>query len=342
MAFTIYTDEQSRIGYSRESTFGTPIADGGAFKEMIVPRGVFIDPVVVKSDLDQNRSSRVIQLADLFNDNFTGPVLCTVPEMICTKDRFADMLFACTQNKVSEGLTGVGFSKVFNLHSSQPDFTANAGYFFTLGWRGPVAAKHLKITSCIVRKMEIDIDKSATGEKNLVYLKNVEIIGKKLATGSTFSGTWTAPAIAGVFNSHAFVFTDITNSNATPAWLKFNLKLENGAKALDRDTDGTPKTWYLDPPRIGMASIHMEHWYNGDAATRDFLAALVGNTNLNAKLVTGTADTNGYLSINWYGVVQGNPQSSDNKQMMTPVDYILGDAGGLALTVTVADAISQG
>ncbi len=343
MALVINTSELSRLGYSRESAFGTAIADNGAFKELIVPRGVRIDPVVVKSDLDQNRDSRVFHLADIHNDTYSGPVLCTIPEMICTKDRFADMLYACTQYRVSEGLVGTGYSKVFRLHASQPDFTANAGYFFTLGWRGPVAAKHIKVTSCIVRKMEIDIDKTQTGEKALVYLKNVEIIGKKLAQASTFSGTWTAPVTSGSFNSFAFEFVDITNSNATPSWSKFNLKIDNGAVPLDRDTDGTPKTFLLNPPRMSQCLIHMEHWYNSDTATRDFLAALIANTQLNAGIHTGTADTDGYFNIVWYGIVQGNPQGDDNNQMITPVDYIVGDtAAADALTITVADAISQG
>ena len=343
MSFTIYTDEQSRLGYSRESAFGTPIADAGAFKELIAPRGVRVDPVVIKSDLDLNRSSRVMNLNDIFNDNFTGPVLCTIPELICTQDRFADLLYSCLQNRVSEGAVGTGYSKVFNLHASQPDFTANAGYFFTLGWRGPVTAKHIKFTSCIVRKMEIDIDKSGTGEKALVYLKNIEIIGKKIAQGCTFSGTWTATTMSGVYNSHAFAFTDITNTNATPAWLKFSLKLENGAKQLDRDTDGTPKIWFLDPPHLTQATVEMTHWYNGDATTRDFIAALIANTQLNAKLTAGTVDTTGYVNINFYGIVDGNPSASDNKQMVIPVKYIVGDiTGNLGLTITVCDGISQG
>ncbi len=344
MSFTINSSELSRFGYSRESTFGTPIADNGAFKEIIVPRGINIDPAVVKSDLDQNRDSRIFHLADSHNDTFTGPVTMTIPEMICTKDRFCDMLYAVTQNRVSEGLVGTGYSKVFNMHSSQPDFTANAGYFFTLGWRGPVTAKHIKVTSCIVKSLEIDIDKTVSGEKEMIYLKNIVIIGKKMAQASTFSGTWTPPAMSGVYYPHAMVFTDITNTNATPAWSKFSLKIDNGAVIKDRDTDGTAKTYFLNPPKPDAVTIHMEHWYNGDAATRDFLAALIADTNLNAKLQTGTVDTDGYIQIAWFGVVVGNPNpKEDDKQMITPVDYRVGDTvAALGLTITVADAISQG
>jgi len=343
MPYTIYSDEQSRIGYSRESVFGTAIADAGAFKELIVPRGTRIDIATTDSDLDQNRDSRVLHLADVHVDNFTGPTGLTISEMICTKDRFCDMLYAVTQLRTSEGLVGTGYSKVFNMHASQPDFTANAGYFFTLAWSGPVTAKHLKVTSCIVKSLEIDIDTTLADEKNFVHLKNVVMIGKKIAEGSTFSGTWTPPVMTGIYYPHAFTFTDITNTNATPAWSKFSLKIDNGAVPNLKDTDGTLKTYFLNPPRIGMATIHMEHPYNGDAATRDFVAAVRAGTQLNAKLQTGTVDTDGYVQIAWFGIPQGNPQGSDNKQMVTPVDYIIGDtAAALGLTITVADAISQG
>jgi hypothetical protein len=286
----------------------------------------------------------VTNLGDIFNDTYTGPVVCTIPEMICTKDRFADMLYACTQGWVSQGLVGTGYSKVFNLNSSQPDFTANAGYFFTLAWKGPVAAKNFSVSSCIVRKMEIDIDKSLTGDKALIYLKNIEIIGKKFSQAITHSGTWVAPSLTGIYNAHAFTFTDITTSNATPPWLRFNLKLDNGAVPLDRDTDGTPKTWYLNPPKMGMATIEMTHWYNAQTTGTggaDMIASLIAQTNLNAKLVTGTADTDGFVSFAWYGIIDGNPQASENKQMTVPVKYFVGNSGAnLGLTITIADAIS--
>jgi hypothetical protein len=343
MALTIYSDELSRFGYSREATFGTPIADNGAFKELIVPRGVRIDPAVVKYDMDQNRDSRIFHLADSFNDTFTNGAIITIPEMICTKDRFADMLYACMQSRAAEGAAAL-YQKVFTMNASQPDFTANAGYFFTLGWRGPVTAKHIKVTSCIVRKMEIDIDKTKKDIGNLVHLRNVEIIGKALTQSSTFSGTWTAPVVTSAYwySSYGFTFTDITNTNATPQWLSFVLKIDNGAEIHNRDTDGSPKTYFLNPSRTGAVTVEMSHLYGGDTSTRDFIAALIANTQLNFSMAFKTTSDDLYILIACNGIVQGNPQASDDKKMVMPASYICGDTASLAaLTITMNDSIQQ-
>jgi hypothetical protein len=321
MSLTIHTDELSRLGYAREAVFGTPVADAGAFKEIITSREVRIDPVDVKIDLDQNRDSRILHLADVFNDTYSGPVVCIIPEMICTKDRFADMVFACTQNRIVQG-AATSYEKVFALHASQPDFTASEGYFFTLAYRQPITGKDLKVTSCIVRKMEIDADKSAVGDKSLIHLKNVEIIGKKFSYGCTYSGTWSKPSTALAYTSGSFTFTDGTG---TPAWLKFNLKLDNGAVPLDRDTDGTPKTFYLNPDHMNMASVELQHWYNGDTDTRDHITALESQLNLSCKFQGQiAAGSDGYVQIQWHGIIQGNPQGSDNKQMIIPAKHLIG------------------
>jgi len=343
MAFQVHSSELSRFGYSLEATWGTPIADAGAFKEVFFPKGIRIDPAVTKEDLDLNRSSRIQHLDDIFPDTFSGPVLISADEMIVTKDRVADFLFAVTQNRVSQG-AATAYQKVFKMNSSQPDFTADAGMFFTLGWRGPVTAKHIKITSCIVRKLSIELDKSSPGISNLVRFRNVEIIGKKLAQGSTFSGTWTAADGTLRFNPHAFTYTDVTDGTALP-FHRCLITLDNGAEPLDRDTDGTPKTFFLNPPKLGAVMVEATHWYNADTTgtVRDFIAGLIANTQVNSKIETGSTGVDGFFSFDWKGVIDGNPQGEEDRKMIVPVKWICGDTGSAedAITITIADSIEQ-
>jgi hypothetical protein len=77
------------------------------------------------------------------------------------------------------------------------------------------------------------------------------------------------------------------------------------------------------------------------------LGALIANTHLNAKIAGAIApDTAGYLDINFKGVLDGNPQGTENRQMTTPLKYILADTATLgvaqsdALVITLADGIA--
>lgn len=343
MAFVVNSNELSRIGIAREATFGTAIAQDQGFTELFVPKGVRVDPNVKKSDLDLNRASRVQHSADIFNDNFTGPVLVNIPELICSIDIAAMLIYGVTQSQVSQGLVGTAYSKVYKMHASQPDFTANAGFFFTLAWRGPVSGKHIQVASCIVKKLTIDFDKTGTGDAVLVKFKNVEILGKKMTQSKTYSGTWTAQGSTR-FNAYAFTYTDITGSNTALPWQKCSITLDNGAEVLDRDSDGSLKTYFLNPPKPGIVVVEVSHFYNADTAgTIDMLSRMAAGTVVNSKISTGSADTTGFFDISWQGVSDGNPQGDDGRKMIVPVKWVCGNTStnADAVIITLADNISQ-
>src|SRR3972149_7738237 len=123
MAFVIYPDEQTKFGYLPQTTWGTGIAADQAFRELKFPKGVFINPNIHQDDLDLNRSSRIQELGDIYIDAVHGPVLITAPEMLVTRARAADFLYAAMQNRVSQGLVGVDYPKVFRMDASRPHFT---------------------------------------------------------------------------------------------------------------------------------------------------------------------------------------------------------------------------
>lgn len=341
MAFVIYSDEQHKIWYKEETTFGTPTAlDGSAYKGIEFEKGQFFDPGVTKTNLNLNRSSRVLSLVDMLLDTHGGPVGYSFSTLL-SKDRAADLVYLVTQNRVSQGLVGTGYSKVFRMHASQPDFTANAGCFVTMIWDSPISAKDVVLTSGILRDLTLTWDKSGSGETNLVKATG-NFIFKECSINQTSTATGTARDVSLAYKAQDFSM-DITplggKITAVP-WSRFSLTLSNNAVGVDRDSNGRPVTFFLNPGDSCKASAEL--WYTGGAAA--LLSDYAIATNVLVELTKGTADTDGYFKIAAYGQITNVPISAGDGQMRVPIELQLGNttaAGTNACDITIADAISQ-
>ena len=340
MAFVTYSDEQDQWGYLYESTFGTANADSANYKLVKFPKGTKIETGVILTDLEHNRSARQPESADIHVDNYE-PIRITVSDFVISKDRIADFLYACLQNKVSEG-AAANYAKVFKANTSQPDFTANAGYFFTLAYIQPVTGKSALITSCIVKEFNFKLDKTGTGDQNLGKVSMV-ILGKKLTQAQTLSGTFVAQGTT-YYSAHDFTY-NYNDATAFP-WMSFELKIDNGAEMLDRDTDGTPKSWAV---KWGSdwASVDVRHWYGADA-TGTVVNLLsdrtAGTTRLNSISTSTAVGTDGNLKFSFYGKLKEDPNGSENRQMIAPASYKIvhnSISTNDALIVNIADGIDQ-
>lgn len=342
MAFVIHSDESHKFYYQLETTFGTAIGlDQATFKALEFEKGQFFDLGITKTNLNQNRASRVLSLVDLFHDNFSGPVGFTGTTYL-SKDRVADMLYLVTQNRVSQGAVGTGYQKVFRLHASQPDFTANAGAFATMIWKSPESGGDARFTSGILKELNLTFDKSGSGESSLVKATMTWIF-KKYEIDQTFSGSGAARDITLAYRAHAFDM-DLTFVGAgisSAVWDKFSLTINNGASGLSKDANGNPVTYFLNPGEAGLKAS-AEVWYTGAylEALTDFSA---GNT-VTISVETGSNNTDGHLLIVGKGTITNTPLAAANGQLRIPIEMMLGNttaAGTDACDITVADGISQ-
>jgi hypothetical protein len=339
-SFSMYSDEQDEWGYAAETTFGTALADNTNFKKIKFPKGTRVELPIINTDMESNRAARQLDTGDIHTDNFTGPVRITVPEVMLHKTILADMIYACLQNKVSEGGATV-YLKSFKCHLSQPDFTANAGFFFTLAWKGPVTAKHIKFTSCIVKSMEIVFDKSGTGANQLVKIRNLEIVGQTYTLACTLSGTWSAYTTT--FNSYDYTLK--YDDSTSMEWLRCSIKLDNGAEVLDRTAAGLPKTFFLNWSHNMIAEV--AHWYNANTTgtIADLMALYAAGTLF--RLSIGSSATNsqdGHFKLTFYGRINTSPYGAENKQLITPYTMQLAHASTTTndlIIVAVADSVDQ-
>src|SRR3972149_419036 len=318
MAFVIYSDEQTKFGYLPQPTWGTGIAADQAFRELKFPKGVFVNPNIHQDDLDLNRSSRIQDLSDIYIDAVHGPVLITAPEMLVTRARAADFLYAAMQNRVSQGAVGTGYSKVYRMNASGPDFTANAGYFFTLAQKGPITAKHLLVQDCIVKSLTLDLDRSGVGAAELVRFRDVNIIARSYLTGQTLSGTW-VDTDAVYYNAKDFTLK--YNDATAMSWLKFALKIDNGAEILDKVAAGTARTFFLNPAKETAVQVDITTWFNNETSSSpvDLMADYVAGTKRLYTLNSGTVDTADYWKVQFRGILRENPQGAESRQIMAPL-----------------------
>ena len=341
MAFSMFSDEQDQFGYLVETTFGSANADNAAFKQILFPKGTKIEPFVQLSDLGNDRSARQQVLSDLHVDNYSGPVQITVPEFPLTLDRVADILYGVLQNKTAE--TGDPFAKTFKVHLSQPDFTADAGFFFTLAWKGPVASKHHKVAGCIWKDITIKWDKSGKGDQNLVKVSGT-IVGRAFTTGSNLTGTWVAQGTTR-YNSHDFSFkyADTTAME----WLTATLKIDNGAEPLYKTAAGLPKTWALKWPHGGI-TFDIGSWYNANTTGTivDVVADYIAGTARAYSILTSTTPTlTGGLKAVFYGILNKDPQDlASNKEMRLSLSWLCGHNNTTTndlIIVTCTDGVDQ-
>lgn len=188
MALSIYVPDDFVVGIAEQTTYGTVIADAGAFDQLKVDKPTLEADVKDRSDLS-SRGVRWQDVLDMKKDEVGSNPKLKLPEHIVRKKQLAVLLYSLFQYVVEAGTTPYG--KTFTFHDTQPDFTANAGKFLTAILKAPVASKSLKLADLIALSLTL---KCSPGGLLTVAC---DLVGRgALVTNSNPSGTWTVAAAA--------------------------------------------------------------------------------------------------------------------------------------------------
>ena len=146
------------LAFVAESTFQTPIADTAVFSKFhllgnTVPAFV---PVQFVDKPRLNRGKNMVSVSDAYMTENAQTQRYEIPEFICPINNLSQFLYGVCQN-VSEGAT-TPFVKTYTMDGSvDPDFSSDAGFFFTLLIAQPIASESQKLTSCVFEKLTIKI-----------------------------------------------------------------------------------------------------------------------------------------------------------------------------------------
>lgn len=337
-----YSNELIKFGYLAQTVFGTAQGDAAAYKEIKCPKGIFVNPSVSHEDLDLNRASRIQDIRDVYVDGTSGPVLLTIPEMICSRARVADFLYAAMENRINQDTGPNNFQKQFKMHASQPDFISNAGYFFTLAQKSPQQQNSIKVTDCVIKSLDIDIDRSGIGMRRLVRFRNVNVLGRIHAANANFSGVW-VDTDTNYYKAESFTISENIVPQTHGSWLGATVSIDNGAEPLDVASTGNARTWFLNPPKMGAVRATFRMFFTAEETY--LMASYRAGTQHSFQIVRGTPLALDYWSIKLGGIVQENPQGTEERKIITPVTLVCGDSGAGqnpdAVVIDFADNILQ-
>ena len=333
----VFAGSETRVGFSEESTFGTAIADGGAFTALEADLPTGIDMGVFQEIGVKNTNSRVAQNDMDFTTTAGGLRVVNVSNIKCRRTDIAPLLYAVMQN-VSESAT-TPYTKTFTWDGSegtpttQPDFSSNAGYFATLGVRGPIASKHYKFTSAIVRSLELSA--SMTGGDGRLMANAEFISGFAPSVTANYSGTWSYTT------QNYFNFSNMTTKTlggSDVVVYDFSLKLDNKAVRVGNNSSGHAETYGVGIPEYELTgSITLKYDANSLPAIANFLSG----TTAALQLAVGSAGSAGHLDFTMPAIITTGPSMDYGRaegQAITIPFKALYDAGGNPLiTITLSD-----
>lgn len=194
----------SYVAFAEEATFGTAIADGSNFNIIkLVDNNVpgFV-PEQYLDDTIKNEQKNIADENNYYKDEGGLWQRYQIPNFYADSGTLAHMLYAVTQT-VSEAADGA-YLKTYTMNgATKPDFSSNAGYFFTLLVEEPMASFAKKLTSCVVDNLTISISPDNGGRA---------IASASVITGKGYLGT-SNPSGTNAYPTNAVV--DFFNATST-------------------------------------------------------------------------------------------------------------------------------
>jgi hypothetical protein len=297
MAVTIYHPGDWKYGFTEQGVWGTAEIDSVAMIELHCGPPD-IEPGV--NVLSRNLSVGTRQPVAAEVINHTKHVLSTLKltDVEAKHDVLDYLLYGFFQNVTED--VGSPFKKTFTIHkTAQPDFSANAGEFFTVIAFDPITAKSQKFADVIIQGLTFKCQPGAEGFIRV----DVDMVARGLPThASTPSGTWTAASsdlwhYADV-DTATFNFGASTDMHLEGAW---ELAMTRPVTGFSQDGAGSFESLRLGKP-AGTFKISMSHGAGTDLlrtaqetnpGTQGDLRIGIGNT------TPGTDD--GDLDFAWSG-----------------------------------------
>ena len=289
MAITVYCSSDEKWCFAEQTTWGTGVADTIASTGLLT-EGFGIDSQINFRNPPRARTQRYQHPSDTLA-NQKGIVYQTngmsCPAVHELLDHF---LYGLMQNTVESTLAPGIHRKTFTFGQTQPDFTANAGQFYTLWGVPPVASNHQKLSDAIISELTLT---SAPGANEGILWAAPTFIGRTHSDTANYTGTTTFAntGAAEEYNFYDLVTATLTGTQVVLGDNGISITLRNGAKKVGQSS-AKPQTFAL--PRY-EAEISMQILY--DAAARTAMANAKTGTAMSLVLTWGVDGVVGFLNL---------------------------------------------
>ena len=283
---------ETRWGIMEESTFGDSSgAAAGAFVQFEGPIPT-VNEGVMRDVKTKFNGRRVISDIDLFHTQAGGLRTITFSDLIVRKTDLGDLLYA-VHGGVTEGEVGVAYQKAFTWTSSttQPDYSANAGYFCSVGIFDPIAAKDRLFTSCILQSLTLNFPFEGDGR---LRASGTFISGFSSSAATTFAGAW-AYGAQNYIQCNNPAKKLITGAGDLVLY-GMDITISNNAVRVGADATGDAETYFLGGGDAGL-SVTGNMLVKYDTNTDDLIADSTAGTPRKFEFEIGTDGVTGFFDI---------------------------------------------
>jgi len=170
-----------------QAAWGTPTADTVAC-EMFESKIPSVDPGVFRDNTVKLGDGRFRAVANDYASAAGGTRVISFSDMVVRGKDLGVLLYAVCQN-MSEAV-GTPFEKTLTIANAttQPNFSAGAGFFATIGIEDTIASFHRKYEGCILRTLTLSADLAGDG---LLRASGEWISGfPEVTTANFITGVW--------------------------------------------------------------------------------------------------------------------------------------------------------
>ena len=267
--------EPTAIG---EAAFGTANATTAACEKFDCAIPSNIDHGLFRDISVKHGDGRMANVSNDYVSAKGGLRVIPFSDMIVRQKDLGALLYAVTQ-VMDEGETPFEKSCTLTTATTQPDFSADAGFFATIGIKDTIASYHRMYYGCILRTLTLSSDLTGDG---LLRASGEWITGFPESTTTNFtSGTW-------AFNTQAYYDFHVTPTKKIAGTdivlYGFDITINNNAVRIgDTGATGNPETYGL-----GRYDITGNIKCKFDVATQGMFAAEIAGTDVAIQLACGT------------------------------------------------------
>jgi len=283
---TIAAGTESKWGFSEEPTFGTVVATSGTYEQIEGPIPS-VDYGVTRINQARNDGGRMRKDTSVFHSQSGGIRQINFSDLLVRRVDLGSLLYAVCQN-CAEDAVASQFNKVYTMTSTttQPDFSASAGYFASVGIYDTIASYMRQFPSCILSTLTLSADLTGDG---LLRASGTWLSGFTAITTANFSGTWAYNA-QNYLDFHAPTVKQI--GGADIVLFGFSMTINNGAVRVGGSTLGVAETYALPEYDIN-GTITVKY----DTAVQGLIADSLAGTGRKIQITIGTAATLGHFDI---------------------------------------------
>ena len=338
MALVNYTSRNFGLKFALEATFGTPIAvSGGTSGWITLPTEAMpkIEGDVAHEDLLLSDTDRIMGTESLYTSttNSNPTVSFSTPYR---RELAGYLIKGAMQTTTPGNVLDTAYAHTWTLNTTQPDFSANAGAFYTVVVTSPITGEDELLTSCILSNLAIVITPPAKGKANLVMLEGTFWSPFARTFDQTFAATPSTPS-TNFLNASLF---KVTNSGGATSYPIRSARIEIASNPFKIPTGGTAATIGFNIP-FAQPKMKVAFYYNTD--TKNFVSAMAAGTIQSSIIVTNSVATSTYESFvaTTYARITNDPIADDGGNAILNVDYDLVQSGATApISLVTTDAIS--